>query len=91
MTDLAADDPKSTEAWKDMTAVPSHPSWHWPFFLNRGYGNPKLTASTICPNVITRSAFRSVIAVGDPLVRSPAASLSVGSMVRSFASLTIMS
>ena len=75
-----------------MTCGPSHPSWLWSLLLILGaIANPNFIGIDNLLNVITRSAFIAIIAVGATFVISAGGlDLSVGSMVAFVASLMIM-
>lgn len=92
MTDLAADKPGSRPSWRnvDLTAVAPFVALALLLVLG-AFANPNFFSVDNLLNVITRSAFIAIIAVGATFVISAGGlDLSVGSMVAFVASLTIM-
>ena len=92
MTDLAADKPESRPSWRnvDLTAVAPFVALALLLVLG-AFANPNFFSVDNLLNVVTRSAFIAIIAVGATFVISAGGlDLSVGSMVAFVASLTIM-
>ncbi|MGP2493604.1 ABC transporter permease [Mesorhizobium sp. PUT5] len=92
MTDLAADKPRSQASWRnvDLTAVAPFVALALLLVLG-AFANPNFFSVDNLLNVLTRSAFIAIIAVGATFVISAGGlDLSVGSMVAFVASLTIM-
>jgi ribose transport system permease protein len=92
MTDLAADKPRSRLSWRniDLTAVAPFVALVLLLVLG-AFANANFLSIDNLLNVITRSAFIAIIAVGATFVISAGGlDLSVGSMVAFVASLTIM-
>jgi ribose transport system permease protein len=92
MTDLAADTRKIQKSWKDVDLRAVAPFLALALLLILGaIANPNFISIDNLLNVITRSAFIAIIAVGATFVISAGGlDLSVGSMVAFVASLTIM-
>ena len=92
MTDLAADGRKVQKSWKDIDLRAVAPFLALALLLILGaIANPNFISIDNLLNVITRSAFIAIIAVGATFVISAGGlDLSVGSMVAFVASLTIM-
>jgi ribose transport system permease protein len=92
MTDLAADTRKVQKSWKDIDLRAVAPFVALALLLMLGaIANPNFLSIDHLLNVITRSAFIAIIAVGATFVISAGGlDLSVGSMVAFVASLTIM-
>jgi ribose transport system permease protein len=92
MTDLAADTRKVQKSWKDIDLRAVAPFLALALLLILGaIANPNFIGIDNLLNVITRSAFIAIIAVGATFVISAGGlDLSVGSMVAFVASLTIM-
>jgi ribose transport system permease protein len=92
MTDLAADSRKVQKSWKDIDLRAVAPFLALALLLILGaIANPNFISIDNLLNVITRSAFIAIIAVGATFVISAGGlDLSVGSMVAFVASLTIM-
>jgi ribose transport system permease protein len=92
MTDLAADSRKVQKSWKDIDLRAVAPFLALALLLILGaIANPNFISVDNLLNVITRSAFIAIIAVGATFVISAGGlDLSVGSMVAFVASLTIM-
>src|SRR5260370_8800033 len=92
MTDLAADTRKLQKSWKDIDLPAVAPFLALALLLILGaIANPNFISIDNLLNVITRSAFIAIIAVGATFVISAGGlDLSVGSMVAFVASLTIM-
>jgi len=92
MTDLAADTRKVQKSWKDIDLRAVAPFVALALLLILGaIANPNFISIDNLLNVITRSAFIAIIAVGATFVISAGGlDLSVGSMVAFVASLTIM-
>ena len=92
MTDLAAEKPRSRASWRnvDLTAVAPFVALALLLVLG-AFANPNFFSVDNLLNVLTRSAFIAIIAVGATFVISAGGlDLSVGSMVAFVASLTIM-
>ncbi len=92
MTDLAAEKPRSRASWRnvDLTAVAPFVALALLLVLG-AFANPNFFSIDNLLNVLTRSAFIAIIAVGATFVISAGGlDLSVGSMVAFVASLTIM-
>ncbi|OQM77245.1 ABC transporter permease [Manganibacter manganicus] len=92
MTDLAADKPRARRSWRniDLTAVAPFVALALLLVLG-AFANSNFLSIDNLLNVITRSAFIAIIAVGATFVISSGGlDLSVGSMVAFVASLTIM-
>ena len=92
MTDLAAEKPRSRASWRnvDLTAVAPFVALALLLVLG-AFANPNFFSVDNLLNVLTRSAFIAIIAVGATFVISAGGlALSVGSMVAFVASLTIM-
>jgi ribose transport system permease protein len=92
MTDLAVDTQKVEKSWKDIDLRAVAPFLALALLLMLGaIANPNFISIDNLLNVITRSAFIAIIAVGATFVISAGGlDLSVGSMVAFVASLTIM-
>jgi ribose transport system permease protein len=92
MTDLAADTRKVQKSWKDIDLRAVAPFVALALLLILGaIANPNFISIDNLLNVITRSAFIAIIAVGATFVISAGGlDLSVGSMVAFVASLMIM-
>jgi ribose transport system permease protein len=92
MTDLAADTRKVQKSWKDIDLRAVAPFVALALLLMLGaIANPNFMSIDNLLNVITRSAFIAIIAVGATFVISAGGlDLSVGSMVAFVASLMIM-
>ena len=92
MIDLAADTRKVQKSWKDIDLRAVAPFVALALLLILGaIANPNFISIDNLLNVITRSAFIAIIAVGATFVISAGGlDLSVGSMVAFVASLTIM-
>jgi ribose transport system permease protein len=92
MTDLAADARKVQKSWKDIDLRAVAPFLALALLLILGaIANPNFISIDNLLNVVTRSAFIAIIAVGATFVISAGGlDLSVGSMVAFVASLTIM-
>jgi ribose transport system permease protein len=92
MTDLVADTRKVQKSWKDIDLRAVAPFLALALLLILGtIANPNFISIDNLLNVITRSAFIAIIAVGATFVISAGGlDLSVGSMVAFVASLTIM-
>ena len=92
MTDLAADTRKIQKSWKDIDLRAVAPFLALALLLILGaIANPNFMSIDNLLNVITRSAFIAIIAVGATFVISAGGlDLSVGSMVAFVASLMIM-
>jgi ribose transport system permease protein len=92
MTDLAADGRKVQKSWKDIDLRAVAPFLALALLLILGaIANPNFISIDNLLNVVTRSAFIAIIAVGATFVISAGGlDLSVGSMVAFVASLTIM-
>ena len=92
MTDLTADKPRSRASWRnvDLTAVAPFVALALLLVLG-AFANPNFFSVDNLLNVLTRSAFIAIIAVGATFVISAGdLDLSVGSMVAFVASLTII-
>lgn len=92
MADTAAASPKIRRSWKDVDLRAVAPFVALALLLILGaFANPNFISIDNLLNVITRSAFIAIIAVGATFVISAGGlDLSVGSMVAFVASLTIM-
>jgi ribose transport system permease protein len=92
MTDLAARSAKTQRSWKDMDLRAVAPFVALLLLLVLGaFANPNFLGVANLLNVLTRSAFIAIIAVGATFVISAGGlDLSVGSMVAFVASLMIM-
>jgi ribose transport system permease protein len=92
MTDLAADKPRSRLSWRNVDLTAVAPFVALALLLALGtFANANFLSIDNLLNVITRSAFIAIIAVGATFVISAGGlDLSVGSMVAFVASLTIM-
>src|SRR5258708_25612589 len=92
MTDLAADTRKRQKSWKDVDLRAVAPFLALALLLILGaIANPNFMSVDNLLNIITRSAFIAIIAVGATFVLSAGGlHLSVGSMVAFVASLMIM-
>ena len=92
MTDLAARSAKTQRSWKDMDLRAVAPFVALLLLLILGaFANPNFLGVANLLNVLTRSAFIAIIAVGATFVISAGGlDLSVGSMVAFVASLMIM-
>src|SRR5437899_11580276 len=92
MTDFAADTRKVQKSWKDVDLRAVAPFLALALLLTLGaIANPNFISIDNLLNVLTRSAFIAVIAVGATFVISAGGlHLPVGSMVAFVASLTIM-
>jgi ribose transport system permease protein len=93
MTNLAVDTSKAQRSWKDIDLRAVAPFVALALLLILGtFANPNFFSVDNLLNVITRSAFIAIIAVGATFVISAGGlDLSVGSMVAFVASLMIMS
>jgi ribose transport system permease protein len=92
MTDLAANKPSSRISWRNIDLAAVAPFVALALLLVLGaFANPNFISIDNLLNVLTRSAFIAIIAVGATFVISSGGlDLSVGSMVAFVASLTIM-
>ncbi|PSJ62785.1 ABC transporter permease [Pseudaminobacter soli (ex Li et al. 2025)] len=92
MTDLAANKPSARISWRNIDLAAVAPFVALALLLVLGaFANPNFISIDNLLNVLTRSAFIAIIAVGATFVISSGGlDLSVGSMVAFVASLTIM-